>query len=102
MVFANYISLKNVSCLYDRWNGCNSTLQAAWYISILLIVHNSFTKITEGRSRVLYILDIFDPYGRYRSVTPVDVVRVNRTIFRTINSLIISRTDTIKPAWRVN
>ena len=24
--------LKNISCEYDRLNGCNSTLQAAWYI----------------------------------------------------------------------
>ena len=30
--------LKNVSCEYDRLNGWNSTLQAAWYIRHVLVV----------------------------------------------------------------
>ena len=31
--------MKNVSCEYDRLNGINSTLQAAWYIYIALMTH---------------------------------------------------------------
>ena len=34
-VFTFYKKLKNVSCEYDRVNGWNSTLQAAWYIRYL-------------------------------------------------------------------
>ena len=68
--------LWNVSCEYDRLNGSNSTLQAAWYIrhvrwacffyiSFIIwyfwtkpttwLIMLSFTIFTEGRSRVFYI-----------------------------------------------
>ena len=33
-----YKKVKNVSCEYDRVNGSNSTLQAAWYIRHVRII----------------------------------------------------------------
>ena len=38
--------LKNVSCEYDRVNGWNSTLQAAWYIRYARIIWFLWTKRT--------------------------------------------------------
>ena len=86
---------KNVSCEYDRW----STLQAAWsvrhahwaclcYVPIetwcswttsttwLLIISSTIFMV--DRSRFFIII----PHGRYRSVTPFGVTRVNRTILQ--------------------
>ena len=62
-----YKKLKNVSCEYDRWNGWNSTLQAAWYIRYVRIIRFLWTKRTilliqgtqfydKNRSRVFYSL----------------------------------------------
>ena len=41
-----YKKLKNVSCEYDRVNGRNSTLQAAWYIRHVRIIWFLWTKRT--------------------------------------------------------
>ena len=41
LTFFNFLhikKLKNVSCEYDRLNGLNSTLQAAWYIRHVRII----------------------------------------------------------------
>ena len=83
--------LKNVSCCeYDRLNGWNSTLQAAWYVrrsynmvfvdyTYDMIINTQF--YTKYRSRVFYqVPGMFCPYEGYRSVTPLDA-RVNMTIF---------------------
>ena len=43
---------------------------------------------------------MFDPHERYRSVTHLDVVRVNRTIVP--NNHFVKRYYKIKPAWRVD
>ena len=91
--------LENVSCEYDRLNGWNSTLQAAWYIrhvrwtclfyiSFIILVWFLWTKPTiwllilsftkKSFARVLCL----NPYEGYRSVTPpLDAARANRTIF---------------------
>ena len=42
----SYKKLKNVSCEYDRVNGWNSTLQAAWYIRHVCIIWFLWTKRT--------------------------------------------------------
>ena len=42
-----------------------------------MVYSSNCTKFTEGRSRVLHVY----PHERYRSVTPLGAVRVNRTIF---------------------
>ena len=42
----SYKKLKNVSCEYDRVNGWNSTLQAAWYIRHVRIIWFLWTKRT--------------------------------------------------------
>ena len=89
--------LKN-GCEYDRLNGWNSTLQAAWYIrhvrwtclfyisfiiwflwakpTIWLLIL-SFTK----KKTFVRACCMFDPYEGYRSASPLDAARVNRTIF---------------------
>ena len=41
-----YKKLKNVSCEYDRVNGWNSTLLAAWYIRYVRIIWFLWTKHT--------------------------------------------------------
>ena len=41
-----YKKLKNVSCEYNRLNGWNSTLQAAWYIRRVRIIWFLWTKPT--------------------------------------------------------
>ena len=41
-----YKKLKNVSCEYDRLNGWNSTLQAAWYTRHVRIIWFLWTKPT--------------------------------------------------------
>ena len=62
--------LKNVSCEYDRGNGWNSTLQAAWYIRHVCIIWFLWTKrtydmiinaqfYTKYRSRVFSVLSFF-------------------------------------------
>ena len=91
-VFANatflfYEKLKNVSCEYNRLNGWKSTLQAAWYIRHVRIILFLWTKPTIWLSifsftqNIVRACSVFYPYERYRSVTPLDAARVNRTIF---------------------
>ena len=41
-----FLKLKNVSCEYDRLNGWNSTLQAAWYTRHVRIIWFLWTKPT--------------------------------------------------------
>ena len=87
-----YKKLKNVSCEYNGLNGWNSTLQAAWYIRRVRIIWFLWTKPTIWLSipwysvlhkissaRVLCFILMKDI--QYRSVTPLDAARVNRTIF---------------------
>ena len=82
-----YKKLKNVSCEYDRVNGWNSTLQAAWYIRHVRIIWFSWTTRTIWLLMLSFIQNIvracsmFNPYEGYRSVNPLDAARVNRTIF---------------------
>ena len=79
--------LKNVSCEYDRLNGWNSTLQAAWYIRHVRIIWILWTKrttwllILSFTQNIVFACSMFYPYERDRSVTPLDAARVNRTIF---------------------
>ena len=79
--------LKNVSCEYDRVNGWNSTLQAAWYIRHVRIIWFLWTKRTIWWLMLSFTQDIvracsmFYPYEGCRSVTPLDAARVSRTIF---------------------
>ena len=88
LFFTFYKKLKNVSCEYNRLNGWNSTLQAAWYIRRVRIIWFLWTKptiwsrintqfYTWYRPRVPCVY----PYEGYRSVTPLNAARVNRTIF---------------------
>ena len=70
--------------------------QAAFFIYVSLI----YTAVAQNLRKVVRACYIFDPHAIDRSVSPLDVVRINRTIFH--NSLIILCTDTIKPAWRVD
>ena len=78
--------LKNVSCEYNRLNGWNSTLQAAWYIRRVRIICFLWTKptiwlILSFTQNIVRACSMFYPYEGYRSVTPLDAARVNRTIF---------------------
>ena len=82
--------LKNVSCEYNRLNGWNSTLQAAWYIRSVRIICLLWTKPTiwllilqvlSFTQNIVRACSMFYPYEGYRSVTPLDAARVNRTIF---------------------
>ena len=81
-----YKKLENVSCEYDRLNGWNSTLQAAWYIRHVRIIWFLWTKrtirllILSFTQNIVRACSMFYPYGGYRSVTPLDAARVNRTI----------------------
>ena len=82
LLFFFYKKLKNVSCEYNRLNGWNTTLQAAWYIRRVRIIWFLWTKPTIW----LLILSVracsmFYPHEGYRSVTPLDAAGVNRTIF---------------------
>ena len=82
-----YKKLKNVSCEYNRLNGWNSTLQAAWYIRRVRIIWFLWTKptiwllILSFTQNIVRPCSMFYPYEGYRSVTPLDAARVNRTIF---------------------
>ena len=77
----------NVVCEYDRLNGWNSTLQAAWYIRYVCTIWFLWTKrtiwllILSFTQNNVRACSMFYPYEGYRSVTPVDTARVNRTIF---------------------
>ena len=78
--------LKNVSCEYDRLNGWNSTLQAAWYIRHVRII--CFCKLSlrydykySVLQKIVGACSMFYRYEGYRSVTPPGAARVNRTIF---------------------
>ena len=96
--------LKNVSCEYDQLNGWNSTMQAAWHvrhvrwtclfytpsISFLIICITCITCFLGTKPTWLLMLSftkivracsIFYPYEGYRSVTPLDAAKVNKTIF---------------------
>ena len=91
LTFFNFYSLllklKNVSCEYDRVNGWNSTLQAAWYIKYVRIIW--WTKraiwllILSFTQNIVRACSMLYPYEGYRSVTPLDAARVNWTIFHT-------------------
>ena len=82
-----YKKLKNVSCEYSRLNGWNSTLQAAWYIRRVRIIWFLWTEptirllILSFTQNIVRVCSMFYPYEGYRSVTPLDAARVNRTIF---------------------
>ena len=83
-----YKKLKNVSCEYDRVNGWNSTLQDAWYIRHVRIIWFLWTKrtilllILSFTQNIVRACSMFYPYYEgYRSVTPLDAARVNRTVF---------------------
>ena len=87
-VYTFYKKLKNVSCKYNRLNGWNFILQAAWYIRRVRIICFLWTKPTTWLLILLsFTLNIvracsmFYPYEGYRSVTPLDAARINRTIF---------------------
>ena len=72
---------------YDRLNGWNSTLQAAWYIRHVRVIWFLWTKrpiwllILSFTQNIVRACSMFYPYEGYRSVTPLDAARVNRTIF---------------------
>ena len=82
-----YKKLKNFSCEYNRLNGWNSTLQAAWYIRRVRIIwflwtkHTIWSLILSFTQNIVRACSMFYPYEGYRSVTPLDAARVNRTIF---------------------
>ena len=86
-----YFSWKTLaSCEYDRFNGWNSTSQAAWYIirHVRIIIWFLWTKrtmwwllILSFTQNIVRPCSMFYPYEGYRSVTPLDAARVNRTIF---------------------
>ena len=88
LTFLNFFNkkLKNVSCEYDRVNGWNSTLQAAWYIRNVRIIWFLWTKCTirllilSFTQNIVRACSMFYPYEGYRSVTHLDAARVNRTI----------------------
>ena len=96
-LFIFYKKVKTVSCEFNCLNGRNSTLQAAWYIRhvrrtrffyISFIIWFLWTKHTIRLLILSFTKSIracstsmFYPYERYRSVTPLDAARVNRTIF---------------------
>ena len=73
-----YEKSKSVSCEYDRLNGWNSTLQAAWYIRHVRITWFLWTKPTIWLLILSFTQSIFRacsmlyPYEGYRSVTPLD------------------------------
>ena len=77
----------NVSCEYDRLNGWNSTLHAAWCIRHVRRIWFSWTKptiwllILSFTQSIVRACSMFYPYEVYRSVTPLGAARVNRTIF---------------------
>ena len=84
--------LKNVSCEYNRLNRWNSTLQAAWYIRHVRS-YNRYQVCFLWTKRTIWLLILsftqniiracfmFYPYEGYRTVTPLDAPRVNRTMF---------------------
>ena len=78
-----YKKLKNVSCEYDRVNGWNSTLQAAWYIRRVRIICFLWTKptiwllILSFTQNIVRACSMFYPYEGYRWVTPLDAARVD-------------------------
>ena len=78
--------LKNVSCGYDRLNGWDSTLQAAWYIIHVRIICFLWTKPTVWSLILSFTQNIVRAcsmlyHEGYRSVTPLDAARVNRRVF---------------------
>ena len=81
-----FLKLKNVSCEYDRLNGWNSTLQAAWYIRHVRIIWFLRTKptiwllILSFTQNIVRACSMFYHEG-YRSVNPLDAARVNTSIF---------------------
>ena len=85
-VFHFFEKLKNVSYEYNRLNGWNSTLQAAWYIRHVRIIWLLWIKptiwllILSFTQNIVRACSMFYSYEGYRSVTPLDAARVNRTI----------------------
>ena len=75
-------SAVSTTCL----NGWNSILQAAWYIRHVRIIWFLWTKhtiwllILSFTQNIVRACSMFYHEG-YRSVTPLDAARVNRTIF---------------------
>ena len=69
-----YKKLKNVSCEYDRLNGWNSSLQAAWYIRRVRIIWFLWTKptirllILSFTQNIVRACSMFHPHQGYRSV----------------------------------
>ena len=82
-----YKKLQNVSCEYDRLNDWNSTLQAAWIRRVRILLWFLWTKPTiwllifSFTQNIVRAYSMFYPYEGYRSMTPLDAARVNRTIF---------------------
>ena len=75
-------SAVSTTCL----NGWNSTLQAAWYIRHIRIIWCLWTKPTKWWLILSFTQNIVRScsmfyHEEYRSVTPLDAARVNRTIF---------------------
>ena len=88
--------MKNVSGEYDRLNGWNWTLQAAWYVLYVFIICVLWTKptiwllILSFTQNVVRACSMFYPYEGYRSATFLDAEKrlfMNRAIFliRTTN-----------------
>ena len=79
-----YWVLKNVSCEYDLFEWLK--LKAAWYIRHVRIIWFLWTKptiwllILSFTQNIVRACSMFYHEG-YRSVTPLDAARVNRTIF---------------------
>ena len=65
--------------LKHRISASNERVWCLWTNPMMWLLTLSFTKFTEGRSRVFCILSSWRIYCR--SVTPLDAARVNRTIF---------------------
>ena len=90
--------LKNVSCEYNRLNGWNSTLQAAWDIRRVRIIWFLWTKptiwslILSFTQNIVRAYSMFYPYEGYKSVTPLYTCRIglvvvvfawNRSLYQT-------------------
>ena len=69
-------NFKNVRCEYDRLNGLNSTLQAAWYIRRVRIICFLWTKPTiwllvlSFTQNIVRACSMFYPYEGYRRWLP--------------------------------
>ena len=97
---------KNVGCEYDRLNGSNSTLQACAkhlifpFMVYMFFVNENYDRVVDGTKQFQTFYGTFSawcficfPHEGYRSVSALDVVGVNRTIFH--NPCVLC-TDTCK------